>query len=159
MKRRRTLVCVMVVALGTPVGCATNKPEMAWVRTDGRRIGDDADLLKQGHTDIAVCNANLDAGVVDQGGRDCMAKKGYALVRKDQAEQARAGYAASAPQRATTPSPADRKTWSTAENTWLPRVHRGNRLTPKLDPRNSVAFHGCLRSKQPTLPGDVIKGL
>jgi hypothetical protein len=27
---------------------------------------------------------------VDQGGRDCMAKKGYALVRKDQAEQARA---------------------------------------------------------------------
>jgi hypothetical protein len=45
---------------------------------------------------------------VDQGGRDCMAKKGYALVRKDQAEQARAGYAASAPQRATTPSPADR---------------------------------------------------
>ena len=120
-RRRQTLVCV-VVALGMPVGCATNKPEMAWVRTDGRRIGDDADLLKQGHTDIAVCNANLDAGVVDQGGRDCMAKKGYALVRKDQAEQARAGYAASAPQRATTPSPADRKTWSTAENTWLPRA-------------------------------------
>ena len=86
MKRRRTSVCVMVVAPGMPVGCATNKPEMAWVRTDGRRIGDDADLLKQGHTDIAVCNANLDAGVVDQGGQDCMAKKGYALVRKDQAE-------------------------------------------------------------------------
>jgi hypothetical protein len=97
-----------IVALGMPVGCATNKPEMAWVRTDGRRIGDDADLLKQGHTDIAVCNANLDAGVVDQGGRDCMAKKGYALVRKDQAEQARAGYAASAPQHPTTPSAADR---------------------------------------------------
>ena len=68
MKRRRTSVCVMVVALGMPVGCATNKPEMAWVRTDGRRIGDDADLLKQGHTDIAVCNANLDAGVVYQRG-------------------------------------------------------------------------------------------
>ena len=82
-RRRRTSFCVMVVAPGMPVGCATNKPEMAWVRTDGRRIGDDADLLKQGHTDIAVCNANLDAGVVDQGGRDCMAKKGYALVRKD----------------------------------------------------------------------------
>jgi hypothetical protein len=107
-RRRQTLVCVVVVALGMPVGCATNKPEMAWVRTDGRRIGDDADLLKQGHTDIAVCNANLDAGVVDQGGRDCMAMKGYALVRKDQAEQARAGYAASAPQRPTTPSAADR---------------------------------------------------
>ena len=62
----------MVVALGMPVGCATNKPEMAWVGTDGRRIGDDADLLKQGHTDIAVCNANLDAGVVDQGGEIVM---------------------------------------------------------------------------------------
>jgi hypothetical protein len=108
-KRRRQLSAfVTVVALGMQVGCATNKPEMAWVRTDGRRIGDDADLLKQGHTDIAVCNANLDAGVVDQGGRDCMAKKGYALVRKDQAEQARAEYAASAPQRPTTPSTADR---------------------------------------------------
>ena len=158
-RRRQTLVCVVVVALGMPVGCATNKPEMAWVRTDGRRIGDDADLLKQGHTDIAVCNANLDAGVVDQGGRDCMAKKGYALVRKDQAEQARAGYAASAPQRATTPSPADRKTWSTAENTWLPRVHRGNRLTPKLDQRNSVAFHGVSDPSSRRCSGDLIKGL
>jgi hypothetical protein len=52
----------MVVALGMPVGCATNKPEMAWVGTDGRRIGDDADLLKQGHTDIgldfAACAVN-----------------------------------------------------------------------------------------------------
>ena len=91
-----------------PVSCATNKPEMAWVRTDGRRIGNDPDLLKQGQTDIAVCNANLDAGSVDQGGRDCMAKKGYALVRKDQAEQARAGYQASAPQPPKTPSAADR---------------------------------------------------
>jgi hypothetical protein len=94
-RRRQTLACVMIVALGMPVGCATNKPEMAWVRTDGRRIRDDPGLLKQGQTDIAVCNANLDAGVLDQGGRDCMAKKGYALVRKDQAEQARAGYATS----------------------------------------------------------------
>jgi hypothetical protein len=49
---------------------------------------DDPDLLKQGQADIALCRANLDAGVVDQGGRDCMAKKGYALVPKDQAEQA-----------------------------------------------------------------------
>ena len=99
MNRRRlkTLACLITVALGMPVSCATNKPEMAWVRTDGKRIGNDPDLLKQGQTDIAVCNANLDAGAIDQGGRDCMAKIGYALVRKDQAEQARAGYEASAP--------------------------------------------------------------
>jgi hypothetical protein len=37
-----------------------------------------------------------------------MAKKGYALVRKDQAEQARAGYEGSAPQPPTTPSAAHR---------------------------------------------------
>ena len=107
-RRLKTLACVITLALGMPVSCATNKPEMAWVRTDGRRIGSDPDLLKQGQTDIAVCNANLDAGAVDQGGRDCMAKKGYALVRKDQAEQARAGYEASAPLPPKTPSAADR---------------------------------------------------
>ena len=78
-KRRRLLSAfVTVFALGMQVGCATNKPEMSWVRTDGRRIVDDPDLLKQGQTDIALCHANLDMGVVDQGGRDCMAKKGYA---------------------------------------------------------------------------------
>jgi hypothetical protein len=104
----KSLALVMIAALGMQVGCATSKPYMAWVRTDGRRIVDDPDLLKQGHADIALCRANLDASVVDQGGRDCMAKKGYALVPKDQAEQARAGYATSAPQRPTTPSAADR---------------------------------------------------
>jgi hypothetical protein len=110
MNRRRLkiLACIITVALGMPVSCATNKPEMAWVRTDGRRIANDPDLLKQGQTDIAVCNANLDAGVVDQGRRDCMARKGYALVRKDQAEQTRAGYEASGPQPPKAPSAADR---------------------------------------------------
>lgn len=107
-RRLKTLVCLTIVALGVLVSCATNKPEMSWVRTDGRRIGNDPDLVKQGQTDITVCNANLDAGAVDQGGRDCMAKKGYALVRKDQAEQARAGYEASAPQPRKTPSAADK---------------------------------------------------
>src|SRR6476659_10031797 len=101
--RRQLSIFVIVAAIAIPGGCATNKPDMAWVRTDGRRIVDDPDLLKQGQTDIALCHANLDTGVVDQGGRDCMGKKGYALVRKDQAEQARAGYATSAPQRPTTP--------------------------------------------------------
>jgi hypothetical protein len=47
-KRRRQLSAfVTVFALDMQVGCATNKPEMAWVRTDGRRIVDDPDLLKQ----------------------------------------------------------------------------------------------------------------
>jgi hypothetical protein len=107
-RRQLETLAIVTVALGMLVNCATNKPEMAWVRTDGRRIANDPDLLKQGQTDIAVCSANLDAGGVDQGRRDCMARKGYALVRKDQAEQARAGYEASAPQPPKTPSAADR---------------------------------------------------
>jgi hypothetical protein len=76
-KRRRLLsVFVTVFALGMQVGCATNKPEMSWVRTDGRRIVDDPDLLKQGQTDIALCHANLDTGVVDQGGARLYGQEG-----------------------------------------------------------------------------------
>ena len=49
------------------LGCATTPPivptppiaEMAWVRTDGRKIADDPALLQQGRTDIAACNASL----------------------------------------------------------------------------------------------------
>ena len=71
-----------------------SRQEMAWVRTDGRRIVDDLALLHQGKTDIAVCHANLDTGAVDEKARECMTRKGYALVPKDQAEEVRAGYAA-----------------------------------------------------------------
>jgi hypothetical protein len=41
-------------------------PEMAWVRTDGRRIADDPALLQQGKTDIALCHADLDAGSTNE---------------------------------------------------------------------------------------------
>ncbi len=104
----RTVVLVAIVVLGIHSGCATSKPEMAWVRTDGRRILEDPALLKQGETDVAVCNANLDAGAVDESARKCMTQKGYALVRKDQAEETRAGFAAAAAQRGPTPSAAGR---------------------------------------------------
>ena len=95
-KRRRQAFALGVIAtLSVHFGCATNKPrEMAWVRTDGRRIVDDPALLEQGKTDIASCHANLDAGAADEAARGCMAQKGYALVQKDQAEEARAAYAA-----------------------------------------------------------------
>ena len=93
---------VLIVAFLLLSGCATNKPEMAWVRTDGRKILDDPALLKKGETDIALCNANLDSGAVDEGARKCMGLKGYALVRKDEAEDARAGFAAA--QGVSTPS-------------------------------------------------------
>jgi hypothetical protein len=89
-----TIALVLIGTLGLHSGCATNRPEMAWVRTDGRRILDDPVLLKKGETDIALCNANLDSGAVDEGARKCMGLKGYALVPKDQAEDARAGFAA-----------------------------------------------------------------
>jgi len=88
------------------LGCATTPPivttppiaEMAWVRTDGRKIADDPALLQQGRTDMAACNANLDTGSPTEAARGCMAQKGYVLVRRDQAEDVRASYAAGAQQ-------------------------------------------------------------
>ena len=88
------------------LGCATTPPivtappiaEMAWVRTDGRKIADDPALLQKGRTDIAACNANLDTGSPSDVGRACMVQKGYVLVRRDQAEDVRASYAAGAQQ-------------------------------------------------------------
>ena len=69
---------------------------MAWVRTDGRKIADDPALVQQGKSDIAACNANLDTGTATEYARGCMAQKGYTLVRRDQAEDVRAAYAAGA---------------------------------------------------------------
>jgi hypothetical protein len=68
--------------------------EMAWVRTDGRKIADDPVLLRQGKSDITTCSADLDNGVPTASAKGCMAVRGYALVRKD--EELRAAYAAAA---------------------------------------------------------------
>jgi len=94
-----------VAILNVLPGCVTTKtaPEMAWVRTDGRRIADDPALLQQGKTDIALCHADLDAGSTNETARTCMSQRGYALVQKDQAEDVRAAYATAA-QRASPPS-------------------------------------------------------
>jgi len=103
--RRQTLALSVIVTLSVLFGCVTSRPpESAWVRTDGRRIMDDPSLVRQGQTDIAFCKANLDAGAVDDAARKCMVQKGYALVQKDHAEEARAAYAASAAERASSPS-------------------------------------------------------
>jgi hypothetical protein len=87
-----------LVMLGLLSGCVTTSivPEMAWVRTDGRKIADDPALLQQGKSDIAACDANLDSGTPTASARGCMAQKGYVLVRRDQAEDVRAAYAAGA---------------------------------------------------------------
>jgi len=102
--RPLTLALVMIAALDMLFGCATSNPEMAWVRTDGRKIADDPTLLQRGKTDIALCHANLDAGPVDEKARACMSWKGYAFVRKDRAEEVRAAYAAAAAERGATPT-------------------------------------------------------
>jgi hypothetical protein len=98
------LTVAVIAALGLLLGCATSKAEMAWVRTDGRRIADDQALLKQGQADIAFCHANLDVTAPGDGARECMSQKGYALVPKDQAEEARARYAAAAGQHGVPPA-------------------------------------------------------
>lgn len=106
--QRQMMVLALMAAQSSQFGCATSKPEMsvpemAWVRIDGRRIADDPALLQQGKTDIAVCHANLDVDKVDEKVRECMTRKGYALVRKDQAEEAREAYAAQRLQRESLP--------------------------------------------------------
>jgi hypothetical protein len=42
-----TIALVLIGALGLLFGCATSKPEMAWVRTDGRKILGDPALLRK----------------------------------------------------------------------------------------------------------------
>src|ERR1700722_15198743 len=76
-------------------------PEMAWGRTDGRKKEDDPGLLRQGKLDMATCSADLDNGTPTASAKGCMAVRGYALVRKDQAEELRAAYAAAAQKGAT----------------------------------------------------------
>jgi hypothetical protein len=79
-------------------GCVTMKaaPEMAWVRTDGRIMANDPALLQRGKTDIALCQADLDARSTNETARACMSERGYTLVQKDQAEDVRAAYATAA---------------------------------------------------------------
>ena len=89
-------------------GCVTTTvaPEMARVRTDGRRITDDPTLLQQGKADIALCHADLDAGSANETAR--LAQRGYALVQKDQAEEVRAAYATAAQRKPKPPDDAAR---------------------------------------------------
>ena len=107
---RYAFVLCAVTILNVLPGCVTMKaaPEMAWVRTDGRRITDDPALLQKGKTDIALCHADLDAGSATETARACMAQRGYTLVQKDQAEAVRAAYATSAQHRLNPPDDAAR---------------------------------------------------
>jgi hypothetical protein len=101
-----SLLCTIVLLNVLPGSVTTNNaplPEMAWVRTDGRRIADVPALVQQGKADIALCHADLDTGSANETARTCMSQRGYALVQKDQAEEVRAAYATAA-QKATKPA-------------------------------------------------------
>ena len=111
------------------------------------------------HTDIAVCNANLDAGVVDQGGRDCMAKKATlscAKTKRSRHKQDTRHQPLSVLQYLL--RLIGKHGGLLKKNTWLPRVHRGNRLTPKLDQRKTASHFTavCDPSSRPC-SGDMIK--
>ena len=64
---------------------------MAWVQTDVQ-----PGALRRGKSDMATRSADLDNGMPTSSAKGCMAVKEYALVRKDQAEELRAAYAAAA---------------------------------------------------------------
>jgi hypothetical protein len=64
---------------------------MAWVQTDVQ-----PGALRRGKSDMATRSADLDNGMPTSSAKGCMAVKEYALVRKDQAGEKRAAYAAAA---------------------------------------------------------------
>jgi hypothetical protein len=103
-------VLCTVAILNVLPGCVTTTvaTQMAWVRTDGRRITDDPALLQQGKSDIALCHADLDARSANETARTCMAQRGYTLVQKDQAEEVRAAYATAAQRKPKPPDDAAR---------------------------------------------------
>ncbi len=104
-RRYQALTLAVIAGFGLLPGCATSKGEMAWVRIDGQRIAEDQTLLKQGQADVALCHADLDAGTVGGRARECMNQRGYALVTKEQAEETRARFAATAAQHETAQPP------------------------------------------------------
>jgi hypothetical protein len=107
--RYGSILCA-VALLNVLPGCVTTNvaPEMAWVRTDGRKITDDPALLQQGKTDVTLCHADLDAGPANGSARACMAERGYALVQKTQAEEVRAAYATAVQRKPKPPDDAAR---------------------------------------------------
>ena len=95
---------------GTP---AANTPKRTWVRTDGKRGAGDPVLQQQFEKDRIACRgeqqkANPSRPVGAQNrieassevGADCMAAKGYLLVREDEAEAKRQELEAAAAQKA-----------------------------------------------------------
>ena len=94
---RASFAAGAITAASLLSACVTaSPPETAWVRSDDRKIAEDPGLLRQGKSDIATCAADLDNGMPTASAKGCMAVRGYALVRKDQAEELRAAYAAAA---------------------------------------------------------------
>ena len=82
--RYASVLCAVAILNVLP-GCVTTNnaaPEMAWVRTDGRRIADDPALLQQGKTDIILCHADLDAGSANETARTCMAREATLWFRR-----------------------------------------------------------------------------
>ena len=88
------LGCVLV-ASATLAGCASelspSRPQMVWLRLDGQRGSGNAALSQQFETDRTVCLGKMQQddeqdGPVDAAAADCMTKRGYIQVPKDQAE-------------------------------------------------------------------------
>ena len=81
--QQRSLAYVFIAGMILLSGCVTTStlPEIAWVRTDGRKIADDPVLLQQGKSDIAACDADLDSGPPTASARGCIARRGTCLCK------------------------------------------------------------------------------
>jgi hypothetical protein len=77
-------VCVAGAVLALLSACAAQS-KMIWVRADGKRGAADPILVRQFEADRSACTE----GGADQINEMCMSRRGYVLVREDQAEAKR----------------------------------------------------------------------
>jgi hypothetical protein len=100
----RSILLIATLLLAGLAGCAggsefasTQQQSLVWVRTDGQSGKANPALADQFSKDRADCGVSAQAdNAALFAARDCMSKRGYALVSADQAEATAAKYRAQA---------------------------------------------------------------
>jgi hypothetical protein len=77
-------VCVAGAVVALLSACASQS-KMVWVRADGKRGAADPILVRRFEADRSACTEAR----ADQINETCMSRRGYVLVREDQAEAKR----------------------------------------------------------------------
>ena len=91
MLRLGSVLLASAILAGCAFDLTQSQPQMAWLRIDGQRGTGNPVLTQQFETDRTIClgkkqQDNEQDEPVDEVAKDCMAKKGYIQVPKDQVE-------------------------------------------------------------------------